>query len=187
VGQAVHGMKLNDATFSELGIDCHALFDESPLRVFNILTVDEYIELWLSQDDRPARCRLDQKADGNLLVQVVLDDQRPHVICGTVVDYSYPLGLTVTCHEKNAPTHIQQISITLNLLGNKTHMWVTHSGLRSMDECRSIGLFWHRATSRIKNLLQSNSSILGVTSSRPGMTDCEASVRVLVSANLDLA
>jgi uncharacterized protein YndB with AHSA1/START domain len=140
---------------SAFGIDCTAVFEEPPLKLFNIITLDEYIEIWLSNGRGPVVCRLDARPSGQLLIQGALCDRLVHTISGTIVHYSYPMCLVIHCHERSRPSDVQRIAVMLRRAGAGTQLRVTHFGLRDIDEYRVVERFWRRAIHRMTLLLQS--------------------------------
>jgi uncharacterized protein YndB with AHSA1/START domain len=137
------------------GIDCVAVFDEVTARVFNIITIEEFIELWISNTRELASCRVDARAGGQMFIQGALCDRLLHTITGTVVRYSYPLCLLVHCQERSRPGDVQRIAITLRKVGRKMQLRVTHFGLRDIRDYRLVQIFWRRAICKMAILLQS--------------------------------
>jgi uncharacterized protein YndB with AHSA1/START domain len=152
---------------SAFGIDCTAVFGEPPLKLFNIMTLDEYIEVWLSNGRGPVFCQLDAKPGGQLVVQGALCDRLVHTISGTIVHYSYPMCLVISCHERSLPSDVQRIAVTLRRLGDVTQLRVTHFGLRDITEYKVVERFWRRAIYRMALLLQSGNPKLPSLSFQP--------------------
>jgi uncharacterized protein YndB with AHSA1/START domain len=152
---------------SAFGIDCTAVFKEPPLKLFNILTLDEYIEIWLSNGRGPVLCKLDARPGGQLLVQGALYDRLVHTISGTIVHSSYPMCLVIHCHERSRPSDVQRIAVTLRRLGAVTQLRVTHFGLRDIHEYRVVERFWRRAIYKMTILLQSGNPKLPNLSFQP--------------------
>jgi uncharacterized protein YndB with AHSA1/START domain len=136
-----------------LGVECIVQFKETPSRVFNIMTLDEYMELWLSDNGRPVHCQCEARVGGQLRIQGALCDQRRHAIKGTIVHYSYPTCLVLHCHERCDATNVQRIAVALRTLRNRTQMTVTHFGLRDIHDYRIAEMFWHMAICKIIDLL----------------------------------
>jgi uncharacterized protein YndB with AHSA1/START domain len=152
---------------SGFGIDCSAVFGEPPLKLFNILSLDEYIEIWLSNGRGSVSCQLDARPGGRLLVQGALCDRLVHTISGTVVHASCPLCLVIHYHERSRPNEVQRIAVTLRRSGAVTQLRITHFGLRNIYEYRVVERFWRRAMYKMNIFLQSGSPKLPNLSFQP--------------------
>jgi uncharacterized protein YndB with AHSA1/START domain len=152
---------------SAFGIDCTAAFEEPPLKLFNILTRDEYIEIWLSNSTRPVFCQLDARPGGQLLIQGALCDRLVHTIGGTIVHSSSPMCFVVHCHERFRPKDVQRIAVTLQRSGPVTHLRATHFGLRDIHEYKVVERFWRRAMYKMAILMQCGNPKLPNLSFRP--------------------
>jgi len=142
---------------SAFGIECIALWEELPIRVFNLLTLDEYIELWISSN-RLISCRFDARAGGQMIVRGALCDRFVHTIRGTIVHYSYPTCLVIHCQQTRRPDDVQRIAITVRAVGRKTKLRITHFGLRDLQDYRLAEMFWRRAIGKMASIMQSKSN-----------------------------
>jgi uncharacterized protein YndB with AHSA1/START domain len=152
---------------SAFGIECTAVFKESSQKLFNILTLDEYIEIWLSDGRGPVFCQLDARPGGQLLLQGALCDRLVHTIRGTVVHASFPMCLVIHYRERSRPNDVQRIAVMLRNLGAVTELRVTHFGLRDIYEYRAVERFWRRAIYKMTILLQSGDPKLPKLSFQP--------------------
>jgi len=134
-------------------------------RVFNIITVDEYIELWLGVD-AGVRCRLEANVGGRFSVHGQFFDGFSHSISGITEQYKQYERIVVRFRCRPGYS-MSELSVTLHQAVGSTEIRLSHTGLISDRQIQIAEEFWEKALKRMTILMGCQTEAFSIISSVP--------------------
>jgi uncharacterized protein YndB with AHSA1/START domain len=136
-------------------VDLHIEIPAEQIRVFQAVTIAEYVEMWCASPRRSeVTCQSEVRPGGGYRLSVYRRGRSIFEVKGEFVVYE-PFEMIVCSLEHSTFPHSPRSFFTLKLDQSKevTALVLAHTGLSSVEEADYFLTMWTKCLGRLKNLL----------------------------------
>ncbi len=129
-----------------------------PACVFHALVIDEYLEMWAGDEDRPVRSESEPRSGGGLRMEFSRSGSLPIVVTGTFTHFEPGSMVTCMVSEEGRPDAPHCVVLMVHPEGDGTRVDLLHMALGAPGDAARLEAAWAAALRRLAALF-TNASV----------------------------